>query len=59
MICKTSKILNEVLNNPNLTTKHVKTILKQKRPTKRETIEIINNKMYDETITYDNLCQKL
>ena len=52
---QTSKILNEVLNNLNLTTKHVKTRLKQKRPTKRETIEIINNKMYDETTPYDNL----
>jgi hypothetical protein len=52
---QTSKILKEVLNNPNLTTKHVKTRLKQKRPTKREIIEIINNKMYDETTQYDNL----
>jgi transposase len=52
---QTNKTLNKVLNNPNLTTKHVKTTLKQKRRTKRETIEIINNKMYDETTPYDNI----
>jgi len=52
---QTIKKLNEVLNNPNLTTKHVKTTLKQKRPTKRDTIEAINNKMYDEKAPYDNI----
>jgi transposase len=50
-----SKILNKVLKNPNLTSKYVRTILKRLRPTRRETIENINNKMYDEAAQYDNV----
>ena len=54
---ETNKILDEVLNNLNLTDNYVKTILKQKRPARREIIEIINNKMYDEKLPYDNLAK--
>ena len=54
---KTKEGLDAVLKNPNLTDKHVKTILKQKRPTRRETIENINDKMYDDKIPYDNLAK--
>ena len=53
----TDKIFYELLNNINLTTKYVKSTLREKRPTKRETIEIINNKMYDETMPYDNIAK--
>jgi len=54
---ETNKIFNELLNNSNLTTKHVKDILKENRPSRRETIETINNKMYDDTMPYDNLAK--
>ena len=53
----TDKIFDELLNNINLTTKYVKFTLREKRPTKRETIEIINNKMYDKTMPYDNIAK--
>ena len=54
---QTKEALDKLLNNPNLTDNYVKTTLKQKRPTRRETIETINNQMYDETLPYDNLAK--
>jgi len=49
--------LDKVLNNVNLTDKHVKTTLKQIRPSRRETIETINNQMYNEELSYDKIAK--
>ena len=54
---QTDKVFDKLLNNINLTTKYVKDSLKEKRPDRREIIEKINNKVKDQTTTYDNLAK--
>jgi len=48
------KLLNEALNNPNLTDKYVITSLKRKRDSAYEYREKINDKIYDEKTDYDS-----
>ncbi|MDR0911013.1 MAG: transposase [Methanobrevibacter sp.] len=53
----TIKKIDEVLNNDNLTDKYAKNILRKTRPTIKDTIEKINDKLYDETKDYDNIAK--
>jgi len=51
---KGRKLLNNALNNPNLTDQYVITSLKRKRDSPYEYREKINDKIYDEKTDYDS-----
>jgi len=48
------KLLNEALNNVNLTDKYIKTLLRRKRDSEYIYRETINNKIYDDSIDLES-----
>jgi len=54
---KADETFDELLKDANLTTKHVKDSLKEKRPDRKEIIEKINKKVNDKTMPYDNFAK--